>query len=89
MAFWTGRLLSLFEAGQPYSLDPGTLVTQGLWSGRGAVRPGLPFDLGSRGANNGFSAFVRAVHTRLGTAALLPPELLATGGWRWRRPARA
>ncbi len=25
---WGGRLMSLFEAGQPYRLDPGTLETQ-------------------------------------------------------------
>lgn len=131
---WGGRLWSLFEAGQPYRLDPATLQTQASGAGAerrthgmaisgraatvclplscccaarsapkqapacaaphaarpttlqgletlgGQVRPGLPFDLGTQAANEGFSRMVRGIHQRLGSAAHMPPELFSAGG---------
>ncbi|KAK9825744.1 hypothetical protein WJX74_003612 [Apatococcus lobatus] len=44
---WGGRLLALFEAGQPYAMDPYTLETLGTDLLGGAVRPGAAFDFGS------------------------------------------
>lgn len=44
------------------------------------MRPGLPFDLGSEGANAGFSAMTAALLRQRGAAAHLPPELLSAGG---------
>lgn len=122
---WGGRLWTLFEAGQPYRLNPATLETeasgmgmrfaskpwlcvvtvpalipihalallpqstladhplllpmQGLETLHGQVQPGLPFDLGSQAANEGFSGMVRGIHTRLGSAAHMPPELFNAG----------
>lgn len=75
-----GRLWTLFEAGQPYRLDPATLETQCLETLDGQVRPGLPFDLGSASANESFSALARSTLNRLGAAEHMPPELMAAGG---------
>ena len=44
---WGGRLLALFEAGQPYAMDPYSLETLGTDLLGGAVRPGAAFDFGS------------------------------------------
>ena len=44
---WGGRCLVLFEAGQPYRLDARSLQTQGMDLLGGAVRPGVPFALGT------------------------------------------
>ncbi|PRW59430.1 Apocarotenoid-15,15 -oxygenase [Chlorella sorokiniana] len=77
---WGGRLWALFEAGQPYRLDPATLETQGLETLGGQVQPGLPFDLGAQAANEGFSSMVRGIHQRLGSAQHMPPELFNAGG---------
>jgi all-trans-8'-apo-beta-carotenal 15,15'-oxygenase len=78
---WGGRLWSLYEAGQPYRLDPASLETLGLESLGGHIRPGLPFDLGSQRANQAMSSFVKDVQSRLGNAQHMPPELFNAGGW--------
>eukprot|EP00891_Asterochloris_glomerata_P008176 jgi/Astpho2/8176/gw1.00120.225.1_t len=44
---WGGRCLVLFEAGQPYRLGARSLRTQGVDLLGGAVRPGVPFALGT------------------------------------------
>ena len=49
--YFKGNLWALFEAGQPYKLDPYTLETVGVDTLSGAVKLGLPFDLGSSLAN--------------------------------------
>lgn len=77
---WGGRLWTLFEAGQPYRLDPATLSTQGLETLGGHIRAGLPFDLGSQAANSAFGGMARAVQERAGAAQHMPGELYAAGG---------
>jgi len=74
-----GRLWSLFEAGQPYRLDPRTLETLGLELLEGFLRPGLPFNLGSPESNASFAAFARRAQPNAASTAL-PPELLQAGG---------
>lgn len=80
MVHWGDRLWTLFEAGQPYRLCPGTLETQGRESLGGNFRPGQPFDLGSAAANAGFACVVRGALERRGAAARMPAELMAAGG---------
>lgn len=55
------------------------LPLQGLETLGGQVQPGLPFDLGSQAANEGFSGMVRGIHERLGSAAHMPAELFNAG----------
>lgn len=72
------RLWTLFEAGQPYRLDPFTLETMGIDLLNGALRPGLPFNLGSKQSNSRFAGFARRAQGA--GAAALPAELLQAGG---------
>ena len=44
---WGAKCWALFEAGQPYRLNPGTLQTLGLDWLDGKLRSGVPFSLGS------------------------------------------
>lgn len=44
--FWAGRLWALWEALQPYRLDPATLATRGVDTLGGLLREGLPFASG-------------------------------------------
>mmetsp|Transcript_64161 Transcript_64161/g.177341 ORF Transcript_64161/g.177341 Transcript_64161/m.177341 type:complete len:604 (+) Transcript_64161:260-2071(+) len=44
--YWGGRLLTLWEAAQPYRLDPSTLNTMGLDTLDGRLQPGMPFTTG-------------------------------------------
>lgn len=76
---WGGRLLTLFEAGQPYRLDPHTLETRGLETLGGRLAPGLPLDMGFAAANAAFSGMVRSTHEKLGNASFMPPELFNAG----------
>lgn len=73
------KLWSLFEAGQPYSLDPETLETVGLETFGGSINAGLPFDVGSDQGNAMFSAFAKLRHRSNGITPL-PEELLNAGG---------
>ncbi|NJK41866.1 MAG: Apocarotenoid-15,15'-oxygenase [Acaryochloridaceae cyanobacterium SU_2_1] len=41
--YWAGKLLALWEADQPYRLDPATLETLGLEDFSGLLKPGDPF----------------------------------------------
>ena len=41
--WWGGKLLALWEAGQPYRLDPATLATLDVDLLGGALIPGMPF----------------------------------------------
>ena len=41
--YWAGKLLALWEADQPYRLDPATLDTLGLEDFSGLLNPGDPF----------------------------------------------
>ncbi len=78
---WGGRLWTLFEAGQPYRLNPSSLVTEGLETLDGQLRSGLPLDMGSPGANQAFGSFISNTQQRLGNGPhTMPPELLAAGG---------
>ncbi len=43
---WAGRLLALFEAGQPVAMDPFTLETLGTDLLGGNVKAGAAFDFG-------------------------------------------
>lgn len=45
--FWGGRLLALWEASQPYRMDPRTLETLGVDTLNDLLREGLPFTTGS------------------------------------------
>jgi carotenoid cleavage dioxygenase-like enzyme len=69
-----------------YRLNPWTLETFGLESLDGAIKPGLPFDLGSSSNNAIMGTFIRLAQQRLGgpageaAAAALPPSLLSAGG---------
>jgi hypothetical protein len=72
----------------PHSLKPTQLPAclrpacplQGLELLDGQLCSGLPFDLGSSGANEGFSSMTQATHDRLGSGQLMPAELFRTGG---------
>lgn len=44
---WGSTLLALFEASQPYRLDPRTLETLGQDFLGGLLHPGVPFDVGN------------------------------------------
>ncbi|EFN57655.1 hypothetical protein CHLNCDRAFT_50902 [Chlorella variabilis] len=74
---WGGRLWTLFEAGQPYRLDPSSLETEGLETLDGQLRAGLPFDMGSAGANEAFGSMISGTQQRLGNGPYMPRELLA------------
>lgn len=58
--YFKGNLWSLFEAGQPYRICPYTLETIGIDTFDGAIRTGLPFDLGSDIANTIMGSMVAA-----------------------------
>lgn len=45
--FWGGKCWALFEAGQPYRLDPVTLETLGIDLLGSSLRQGVPFTSGS------------------------------------------
>lgn len=79
---FNGHLWTLFEAGQPYALDPATLATLGPELLDGAFKPGLPFDLGSAESNAAFGGLTRLAQGAAApeAAAALPAELLAAGG---------
>ena len=78
---WGGRLWTLFEAGQPYRLNPRTLETEGMETLDGQLRVGMPFDMGSPAANRALGSFLTGTQERLGNAHFMPPELLAAGMW--------
>jgi len=44
--YFGGKLLALWEAAQPYALDPRTLATIGLETLDGQLQPGMPFTTG-------------------------------------------
>ena len=48
---WGGRCLAMFEAGQPYRLDPTTLQTLGLDNLGGHLHQGVPFTAGHNALN--------------------------------------
>ena len=82
VTIWAGRLWTLFEAGQPYRLDPHTLETVGLETLDGQLHPGLPLDMGSQSANESFAAFLRAATPEHRAAAqAMPAKLLAAGAF--------
>lgn len=76
------KLWSLFEAGQPYSLNPETLDTVGLETFGGLIHAGLPFDVGSDQGNAVFSALAKLRHKNIirGGGVPLPEELLSAEG---------
>ena len=81
------RLWTLFEAGQPYRLDPGTLSTLGLELLDGHLKPGLPFDLGSQKNNSMIAGFQRLAQGRNGpgsagaaASSALSDTFLSAGG---------
>jgi all-trans-8'-apo-beta-carotenal 15,15'-oxygenase len=74
------KLWSLFEAGQPYSLDPETLDTVGLETFGGLIHAGLPFDVGSDQGNAVFSALAKLRHKNITGILPLPEELLNAQG---------
>ena len=45
---WGGKLLALWEAAQPYALDPATLETRGIDTLGGTLRQGMPFTTGAK-----------------------------------------
>ena len=76
---WAGRCLVLFEAGQPYRLDARSLQTQGVDLLGGAVRPGVPFALGTPALDKAAGQRPAALHSRLLLAKLLHHRLLPQG----------
>ena len=58
---WGGKLLALFEAGQPHALNPKTLETLGLDDLGGLLRPGAPFSCGSSALDGFFGAALTCV----------------------------
>jgi all-trans-8'-apo-beta-carotenal 15,15'-oxygenase len=67
--FWAGRLLALWEALQPYRLDPATLATRGVDTLDGLLQPGLPFasglpplDAALRSLNSGLGGDALSAH---------------------------
>ena len=68
------------QSAQPPAPPP-SCPLQGLELLDGQLRSGLPFDLGSTGANAGFSSMTQATHDRLGSGQVMPAELFAAGGW--------
>uniref|UniRef100_A0A1D1ZTI7 Dioxygenase n=1 Tax=Auxenochlorella protothecoides TaxID=3075 RepID=A0A1D1ZTI7_AUXPR len=77
---WGGLLLSFFEGGQPYALHADTLRTLGVATLGGAVREGLPIDLGGLTLNAAFNALHRLVQRSVGSWAHLHPRQMAVGG---------
>lgn len=61
-------------------------LPQGLETLGGRIRPGLPFDLGSRAANEAFGGMTKAVQERAGAAQHMPEELYSAGEQRLHRP---
>ncbi|KAG7675184.1 hypothetical protein Ndes2526B_g08043 [Nannochloris sp. 'desiccata'] len=76
------RLWTLFEAGQPFRLNPKTLDTIGPELLDGLFKAGLPFDLGSKESNSMFAAFTRLAQGRAAPAAsaALSDEQISAGG---------
>ena len=77
------KLWTLFEAGQPYSLDPWTLSTIG--PELEYFKPGLPFDLGSAENNLKIADVIGMAQQRAGplgiaAAAALSVEATGAGG---------
>lgn len=77
---WGGKLLTLFEASQPYHLDPHTLDTLGLDDFGGKLPPGLPFEMGSQTGNSLMASLATLHQRRLGTLDSLPQQLFQAGG---------
>jgi all-trans-8'-apo-beta-carotenal 15,15'-oxygenase len=46
VVYFGGKLLALWEAAQPYRLEPSTLETLGLETLDGLLQPGMPFTTG-------------------------------------------
>ncbi len=63
------RLWTLFEAGQPFRLNPKTLDTIGPELLDGLFKAGLPFDLGSSQSNSMFAGLTRFAQGRSAPAA--------------------
>ena len=67
---WGGKLLALWEAAQPYALDPATLETRGIDTLGGTLRQGMPFTTGSEALDNalpGLSGDPLSAHGRIDT----------------------
>ncbi len=76
------RLWTLFEAGQPFRLDPKTLETIGPELLDGLFKLGLPFDLGSKESNSMFATLTRLAQGRSAPAAsaALSDDQVSAGG---------
>lgn len=77
VVLWGGRLLTMFEASQPYGLDPRTLRTLGLELLGGALSAGLPFDLN---AGPRADQLLSRLQRLLGSNYRLPREYTQPGG---------
>ena len=69
---WGRRCLVLFEAGQPYRLDARSLQTQGMDLLGGAIRPGVPFALGTPALDKAAGQCPAALHGTLLSATEQP-----------------
>lgn len=83
--YYDGNLWTFFEAGQPYRIDPSTLETLGIETFGGAVKTGLPFDLGSSLSNSIMGKMVSAAQKFSGeeyfaSGAGVPEHLIRAGG---------
>ena len=83
ICYFKGNLWALFEAGQPYRIDPFTLETIGIDTFQSTISLGLPFELGSDENNAAMASFVRLCQ-RLGDPYFgetgLPEGLTLPGG---------
>jgi len=83
ICYFKGNLWALFEAGQPYRIDPWTLETKGIDTFQSTISIGLPFELGSDKNNAAMASFVRLCQ-RLGDPYFgdtgLPEGLTLPGG---------
>lgn len=83
---YANRLFSLWEAGQPYELDPVSLETIGIATFAGTTPRGLPFDLGNDISNTIMGSMVRFAQSLSGDEVFssqdgLPETLTNAGGW--------
>jgi all-trans-8'-apo-beta-carotenal 15,15'-oxygenase len=84
VAYFKGRLWSLWEAGQPYHLDPCTLETIGIDDFGGTIKEGLPFDLESEMMNINMGKMVGLAQKYLSGEkeffSRIPDSLVNAGG---------
>lgn len=83
--YYDGNLWTFFEAGQPYRICPSTLETLGIDTFGGAVKTGLPFDLGSSLSNTIMGKMVSAAQKFSGEEYFasgmgVPDHLIRAGG---------